>query len=362
MHSYRCAKLHFVVDYVQPFSLFMRLINMKANCGNNAITALYSAAHFAVDLCCAVTVFSAARTLDEGAILFLIYNFCAFALQLPLGAVIDIKGSSPLFAAAGCALVGFGMYLGGTAAAVAVGLGNAAFHVGAGVDILKRSEGCASLLGIFVSPGAIGVFLGSLLTPAAWVRFALMPLCMSVFALLIFQLCGKGEKPDPTPFSLPEKGGIVALGLLTVVFIRSLGGMAMNFMWKSGAWAYAFTLCVVLGKTLGGIAGDKLGMKATAIFSLLGAAVLFIFTDDSPLFGIFAALLFNITMPLTLHRAAQLFGEYKGTAFGLLTLGLFIGFLPSYTGLDLSGGIMCTALSLLSLLFLLPCLKNKEEK
>lgn len=360
-HSRCCANSPFVVDYVQPIPLFNRLICMKANCGNKSITALYSAAHFAVDFCCAVTVFSAARSTLDGALLFLLYNFCAFALQLPLGAIIDVKGFSPIFAAVGCVLVGLGMYLGEIAAAVAAGLGNAAFHVGAGVDILKRSEGRASLLGIFVSPGAIGVFLGSLLALPAYVRFVLMPISMVVFALLLLWLCGKGEPATPSPFTLPEKGSIIAAGLLTVVLLRSLGGMAMNFSWKSGVWAFSFMLCVVLGKTFGGIVGDRLGMKRTAILSLSGAAMLVVFGDSSPVLGILAALLFNMTMPLTLHRAAQLFGEYKGTAFGLLTLGLFIGFLPSYTNFGISGGTACALLSLLSLLLLIPCLK-KEEK
>lgn len=333
---------------------------MKAIRGNNSITALYSAAHLAVDFCCAAVMFSVARSAGDGALLFLVYNFSAFALQLPMGAIVDSKGYSPLFAALGCLLVGCGVQLTGLAAAIVAGLGNAAFHVGAGVDILHRSEGRAALLGIFVSPGAIGVFLGSLLTYDIAAYSVGLSAAMAAFAILILRLCGKGEKRAPAPFDLSKSGFFIATGLLTVVLLRSFGGMAMGFHWKSGGWAYAFTACVVLGKTLGGILGDRFGFKRTAAASLIAAAALFMFADDNPAVGILAALLFNMTMPITLHRAAQLFGEYKGTAFGLLTLGLFIGFLPSYGSFNISGGWLCCVISLLSLLLLLPCL-GKEE-
>ena len=45
-----------------------------------------------------------------------------------------------------------------------------------------------------------------------------------------------------------------------------------------------------------------------------------------------AVLLFNMTMPITLWGAARLMPGGKGFAFGLLTFGLFLGFLPTWLG------------------------------
>ena len=48
--------------------------------------------------------------------------------------------------------------------------------------------------------------------------------------------------------------------------------------------------------------------------------------------GVLAVFLFNMTMPVTLWAAAKVMPGAKGFAFGLLTFGLFLGYLPSYLG------------------------------
>ena len=52
------------------------------------------------------------------------------------------------------------------AACVAAGMKNACFHMGGGIAVLNGSEGRASALGLFVAPGALGIFLGSMLGKA----------------------------------------------------------------------------------------------------------------------------------------------------------------------------------------------------
>jgi len=61
----------------------------------------YSLAHFAVDLGCAYSYFSHCTADSMG---FLLYNFCAFALQMPLGLLADRYGRAKAAAAAGCLL------------------------------------------------------------------------------------------------------------------------------------------------------------------------------------------------------------------------------------------------------------------
>ena len=58
--------------------------------GEKRLVAAYSAAHFAVDLCCAMLVLPAARAASDKAMALLIYNFCAFAMQLPIGVLPDV--------------------------------------------------------------------------------------------------------------------------------------------------------------------------------------------------------------------------------------------------------------------------------
>ena len=101
-------------------------------------TALYSALHFLVDMVCAWAMFGKFIPGNDGYLSILMYNFCAFALQMPIGALLDLYISrSPklphFFAASGVALTIIGVF---THPVILV-LGNALFHVGGGVITIR---------------------------------------------------------------------------------------------------------------------------------------------------------------------------------------------------------------------------------
>ena len=129
-----------------------------------------------------------------------------------------------------------------------------------------------------------------------------------------------------------------ASDLLITVLLRSYAGTIMAFSWKSvPLLALLFTLGIVLGKMLGGVIGDRIGWMKTAMVSLLAAAVLFAAALKHPAAGIAAVFLFNMTMPITLTALADLMKDRPGTAFGMTTLMLFLGTVPS---LFVSAGIL----------------------
>ena len=53
------------------------------------ILALYSLTHLWVDLSCALLVFRTMAGEENFVLCLLLYNFCAFALQMPLGLLAD---------------------------------------------------------------------------------------------------------------------------------------------------------------------------------------------------------------------------------------------------------------------------------
>ena len=67
-----------------------------------SLLALYSAAHFWVDLSCAFLVFRTMTGSPDLALCLLLYNFCAFALQMPFGLLADRFDRNGVVAAAGC--------------------------------------------------------------------------------------------------------------------------------------------------------------------------------------------------------------------------------------------------------------------
>jgi len=301
--------------------------------------AAYSAAHALVDFSCAFLVYRSVLDAPEAGLCLLLYNFCAFALQMPLGLLADGWNRNALVAGTGCALAALAFLpaLPAAAACVIAGVGNGLFHVGGGLDVLNGSGDRAGALGSFVSPGALGLYLGGILgregAVSALVPAGLLLLAGAGLVLLARRTYGGLASGNaPVRAALP-RGGAVLAGLLTaVVVLRSYMGLNQALPWKGqGYWGLAAVLALVLGKAAGGFLCDALGARWASLLSLALAAVCYLFADN-PAAGTLAVFFFNMTMPVTLWAAARLMPGAKGFAFGLLTFALFLGFLPTWLG------------------------------
>lgn len=317
-----------------------------------AMTAVYSAAHFLVDLSCAFIMMRfILGGISEN---FLLYNFCAFALQMPVGIMLDRLGGGHRAASAGCGLIFLAYFLAFagllTPAAICAGVGNALFHAGGGVYVLDKYESSGAL-GVFVSPGAVGLYLGTIWGRGSELSYILPMAAMLIAAAFIFAA--------PYIFRCDDKKGAAvkeffafkasaplctaAVLFFAVVVIRSYGGFAMSFPWKTTA-AAAFTAVIMTagGKALGGFVSDRFGKEKTAAVSMVTAAVLYLFSGNM-LCGLLAILIFNMSMPITLRAAADIFKGGRGFSFGLLTFALFLGYVPSYIlgRVTISRAVMC---------------------
>ena len=335
------------------------------------MTALYSILHFLVDGVCALAMFGTFATRENWYVNILVYNFCAFALQMPLGVVLDGlcekrsngKALLPyLYAVAGVVLTLTGAFL----HPVVLGLGNALFHLGGGVSTIqedtakgRRGRG----LGVFVAPGALGLYIGTLLGKSG--EIALWSIVLPVGVVMVSGLLfgrkhllktvtvdGKvtehllsSDRESLTPATrgqeneTAQNGRSSALGLaagcLFVVILRSYIGMAVSFSWKTTVLAGTLAVCaVVLGKVAGGFAAAAFGIRRTMVISLGAAAVCYLLSGNMAA-GIMALFLFNMTMPITLYLLISRFRELPGFAFGLLTFGIFLGLMPVYLELVL---------------------------
>ena len=339
------------------------------------MTILYSVLHFLVDGICAFAMMNYFSGMYDYQMEGLLYNFCAFALQMPLGVILDIinvaKKESPLpsfwFAFLGVAVT----YVGAFTHPVILGIGNALFHLGGGVGTIqedRRKNHKGTDLGIFVAPGALGLFLGTLFTDKnthLWVFIISLSVVLICFitgiALLRSLKAGKSVSVLKTP-EFKWKNGLVA-GCFLGVILRSYLGLAISFSWKTTVlFSLIAVLAVVLGKIAGGFAAAYLGVRRTVLFSLAGAAVCYLFSGFMPL-GILALFLFNMTMPITLYGLVQRWEKMPGLAFGLLTFAIFIGYIPVYLGLPTlqNGNVLGFVGSVLSGVILIMCLRKKEE-
>ena len=376
----------------------------------------FSTAHFLVDLCCIFleTAYLLPGAGDRRAWLWcvLVYNFFAFACQLPAGIFGDRQKKPWLLAGSGCFLVAAaylmtavclktGAWLlpgsgqlpaspdSGAAGplplllliSAVAGIGNSCFHVGGGIDLLRRSGGKAAIPGIFVSTGAFGVWLGPVLAAKQSARAcgllsgcALMILTGAVLTRTHFlrkertKTGSAGRDAAPGSISAAGRGAVLsaALCLFTAVLFRSYAGTIMRYGWKKAFLAFLFTVGIVFGKMFGGIIGDRAGWRRTAVVSFAASGLLFLTADRHAVCGIAAVFLFNMTMPLTLSALAKMYPDREGMAFGLTTLALFLGTLPSIAA---SAGIMHSGSSSLlpavcavSLVLMAAGLKQEEGK
>lgn len=306
-----------------------------------ALLTLYAIGHFLVDLACALVMVTLVATTPHRLLCLLLYNFFAFAGQMPAGLCADRLDRNGAVAAAGLALTlcGFALFPLPVVCASVLGLGNCLYHVGGGIDVLHMSDTRQWMLGVYVSPGALGLFLGGALARGAYLTlpqgFVLLAAAMAAVVLGLHAVKAlhrpSGNTPPDITCTARAPAAAVVL-LLLVVVLRSYVGMTVSFPWKTGAWSVLFVCGVALGKAVGGVLADRLGAMRTTVLSLSLCAVLFCFSHV-PLCGVLAILLFNMTMPLTLFAMARVFPGARGFAFGLLTFALFLGYLPTHLAL-----------------------------
>ncbi len=276
------------------------------------------------------------------ALFFLIYNIIAFGFQPVVGYIADKKNLYFLYIILGLflPLVGLLTMNIGIIAVIISTLGNAMYHVGGGVVSINLYPKKAMPAGVFVAPGAIGVFLGVMLSKAASdlrIYIALMVIGVIVGTFFVF----KDNLPENRRSKISDRFIEIVLLIMGVVFVRGLIGTTLLFTWKSDlTLAIILVVSVFLGKFLGGILGDKYGYKKIGIGGLLVSIPFLILGCTFPVLGILGALFFNLTMAITLFVIIDSLGMFKGFAFGLTTLSLLISYLPSAFGLEFDLGLL----------------------
>lgn len=331
----------------------------------NVMLAVYSLGHFFVDMCCCAAMLAFTRDSGYFAISLLIYNFCAFALQMPIGAIADHFGRTGGIAVFGCTLIAVSMVATPAPLVLAalLGIGNACYHIGGGVFAL-RADGNCTRLGIFVSPGAIGLFLGRFAVEvlemsgiSIMIATALTMILSSVMILLTEPISETYESVAPFPHGLnvsyPMYDFMACVCFFAVVCMRSFGGVSFNFAWRGTADALLsgalLAAAATFGKAAGGIVSDRIGMRASSSVTLVLASILLLLSN-SMIPAIIGVAAFNMTMPMTLRATADICRGREGFSFGLLTFALFIGYLPTLFGASLPFGIYGNAaVSLLSM-------------
>jgi FSR family fosmidomycin resistance protein-like MFS transporter len=316
---------------------------------------VYGLSHAAIDASCAAVAFSLLSSksiTDEYFIqLVVIYNAIAFGSQTLFGLLIDKYRCPKLSAISGSIITASAIlvsFLSPLYAIILAGTGNALFHVGGGTISLNLTENKAAAPGIFVAPGALGLLIGTLYGKSG--SFTAWPLLIVIAILCALMYYTKypeinyktDEKINTNYFE-----STILLLLMTIV-ARSVIGSVVVLPWKSDIFLLVtLTSGIVLGKAFGGIIGDKYGWQRAGVISLLISAPLLAFGAAIPDAAILGMFLFNFTMPITLVAISNTLPGRPGFSFGLTTLALIIGALPTYAG---AGSLLSQSPSVFSII------------
>jgi FSR family fosmidomycin resistance protein-like MFS transporter len=327
--------------------------------------AWLGAVHLVVDAVSVASVLRAAPPKDSlaaSALLFVLaYDVLAFAGQAPLGWLIDrfpVRRGSTV---TGVVLTGVALLVGpdaGYAVVLLASLGNALFHVGAGATVLAAAGDRAAPAGVFVAPGALGLGIGLLLgrkfvSVPLWPWFSALAAAIAVVALAPTR-ADAGERPT-APSHLRVSGIIaIAVALCLSVAVRSLvGSVGCDACDKTLFLAVAVPVASFAGKLAGGFLADRFGWIDLATAALLASAPLLAWSGGDLWLALPGLVLFQMTMPVTLTAMVRLMPARPALAFGVLSLALIAGALPTYlptawrpSGVAVLGLVLGSALAL----------------
>jgi MFS transporter, FSR family, fosmidomycin resistance protein len=320
---------------------------------NKTSLAVYTISHLVIDFSCFYILMGTfSESLEDLMVIsfgFLTYNIFAFGLQMFIGHFVDQHAIEHLnVALVGCFLVCLGVIFGVTfgffsfnlapwLALILCAFGNASFHIGGGIDSLVYSDGKMARGGIFVSSGAIGVTLGTVAGRSgfpAWIVITILLICLGA----IYFFCSS-ENTKITPelelinISNPKisKRSIIIYLCIISIIVRSFVGFQIPITWKTNTFLFILpSICAFTGKMAGGLLADRFGARNVGVSSLLIAIPFLCFFFDNILLCALGLFAFNITMSITLLGVAIQLPNRPGFSFGLTTLALLVGNIPTF--------------------------------
>ena len=293
----------------------------------------------------------------------IVYNLLAFALQFPLGVLLDVRerwlpaaflcGTGLILLAAGATVAG----LTGWFTLAAVCMGNALFHLSAGKHLLETQDGRSGPIGLFISTGALGLLAGkwgfmthpipylalfasalaAMTVLAVWQRFS-KGKCSSFFMIRSsfpaplprhsLSEGGLSSLPSPPSDPFPLADLLITVGLFILIAGRSWAGMTAGWLTASGGilLSLAGAAAIWAGKAAGGYLAERLGRWRVTAASVCGSLVLVTFCPPEQTAAWLVLLVVSqlATGPLLSLLYTRFRGE-GGTAFGLNCLALFTG-------------------------------------
>ena len=325
----------------------------------NTLGGLYFLIHFLVEITSFYVVTSYTDSPDVWMLMF-VYDFAAFVPQGLFGYLRDI-GVRANIALIGTALTTASlvmMWLQWNVFLIVtlLALGNCLVHIHGAELTLRGSPGKIAPAAVFVGGGSFGVITGKLLaanqTAVPWILGLNL---ISVLPILLAERVRAENGEDNLrqyrfAASRFRPSVIIALAVV-VVAVRAYMGYGIPTSWNKTVVQSVMLFCFMgLGKALGGVLVDLIGIRATSLISTLGALPLLLFGAENMTVSLIGVAFFSMTMAVTLALIVSCLPSKPGVAFGFTTLGLFLGTAPVFFFRVHSFVINCIIIATLSVL------------
>ena len=348
----------------------MRIINTLKE-KNITCGYLYFYVHFVVEVVC----FFYLSRISNSPIVWLIpflYDAFAFVPQSIIGYINDKCNIRTGIIGVILLLLGIGIYsfidISVYVSLFIVCFGNAFLHISGADNTLKVSEGKLSHSAIFVSGGSFGVISGRLLAKTMIPSWVLLPFILTIIPFILYANTFTNNKSNCDKFNYVKKSinpSVIILIAFIVVIIRGYMGYGIPTSWNKTVIQNVLLFTFMgLGKALGGILSDTFGIRKVAILSTLLAIPFLCFGDSIMIISLIGVMAFSMTMSITLGILVSVLKKAPGLAFGITTIGLFIGTVPIFfvkTPNLLYNSIMIAVLSILCSYMLAKVLREDKD-
>ena len=336
---------------------------------------MYSYVHFVAEV---LSFFLLQSLVGDSWLLWLapfIYDTLAFIPQFFIGAISDRNAKIPFgiigiaMLIAGLCMHWFGIGPNALIAVIILALGNACVHVNGAEVTLRSGKGKIAPAAIFVAGGAFGVITGKLLAGVAplWSLIALALTAIPFILLAEKHRTRTKNLNNPCEdfkFDNPNMPTwLLTIAVTLVVMIRSYIGYGIPTSWNKTVFQTILLFSFMgIGKALGGILTDKIGIRKTIYLSMIGALPFLLFGDQNMYLSLIGVMFFSMTMAITLSILVSRYQKRPGVAFGFTTIGLAIGALPIFFFRIKDLTTNCTIITLASIICLLILLKATQKE
>ena len=212
-------------------------------------------------------------------------------------------------------------------------IGNAFIHVSGAEKTIRCSNGKLSHSAIFVAGGSFGIIVGKILANIkipVWI--IIMIVLTTIPFILLARTYNENDKYEDVSYHNEKLSKLLIIILaVIVVIVRSYMGYGIPMTWNKtimdAILLYSF---MGIGKAFGGILADRFGVKRIAILSTVIALPFLLFGNNNIIISLIGIMVFSMNMSITLYLIISVLKKTPGLAFGLTTIGLFLGTLPIF--------------------------------